>query len=192
MTKNGSSSVSDTISYRLNKVVQDLRLGRELIEGVVGHLHAGVIPNPYSKMRVVYIPKLGRDLMLAKNWRPLNLINCVGRLVEKVVPDSITDLGGELFHCLQYGSVQGRSAIDVLYKSVRKARHCIDGGGIVGWGFCDMKGGFQNIVRAEVLERLKGVAGTRALCGSVEQCVSPKEFEVSWDERVRGKGSSAR
>ena len=104
-----------------------MRLGRELIEVVVDFLHAGVIPKPWREMKVVFIPKPGRDLTVAKNWRPLNLINCVGKLGEKVVADRIQDLGGELFHRFQYGSVRGRSAGDVVYRSVRGARKCIDG-----------------------------------------------------------------
>ena len=132
-------------------------------------------------MRVVFIPKPGRDLTVARNWRPLNLINCVEKLGEKVVADRIQDYGDELFHRLQYGSVRGRSAVDVLYRSVVRARACMDGGGSVGWGFWDVKGGFQNVVGGDVLRALEGVAGTRGLCSWMEQFVAPRDFEVSWD-----------
>ena len=83
-------------------------------------------------MQVVFIPKPGKDLTLARNWRPLNLINCVGKLGEKVGADRMQDFGGDLFHYLQFGSVKGRSAVDVLYRSVVKARRYIDEGGDVG------------------------------------------------------------
>lgn len=55
--------------------------------------------------------------------------------MEKVVADRIQDFSRKLFHHLQYGSMGGQSAVDKLYKSVRKAREYIDGGGSVGWGF---------------------------------------------------------
>ena len=147
---------------------------------------AGVIPAAWRQMRVVFIPKPGRDLTVAKNWRPLNLINCVGKLGEKVVADWIQDFGEDLFHRLQFELVRGRSAVDVLYRSVVKARACMDEGGSVGWGFWDVKGGFQNVVDEEVLGLLRGVEGTRGLCGWVEQFVAPRDFEVSWDGKVRG------
>ena len=73
----------------------------------------------------MFIPKTGQDLTVAKNWWPLNLANCVGKLWEKVVADGILDFSGELFHHLQYGSVRGQWGVDVLYKSVRRARECI-------------------------------------------------------------------
>ena len=78
---------------------------------------------------MVFIPKPGHDLTVTKSWRPLNLINYVGKLGEKVVVDRIQDFGGHLFHHLQFGSVWGRSAVDVLYRSVVKTRQCLDGGG---------------------------------------------------------------
>ena len=187
-TKNGSAPGPDGISYRLIKAVKDTRLGRELIEEVVENLWRGVIPAAWRQMRVVFIPKPGRDLTAAKNWRPLNLINSMGKLGEKVVADRIQDFGGQLFHRLQYGSVRGRSAVDVLYRSVVRARACMDGGGSVGWGFWDVKVGFQNVVGEEVLRGLGEVEGTRGLCGWVEQFVAPRDFEVSWDGRVRGVG----
>ena len=180
-TKNGSAPGPDGISYRLIKSVRDTRLGRELVEEDVDYLVQGVIPPAWREMRVVFIPKPGRDLTLAKNWRPLNLINCIGKLGEKVVGDRIQDFGGHLFHRLQYGLVRGRSAVDVLYRSVVRARRCIDGGGSVGWGFWDVKGGFQNVAGGGVLECLSEVEGTRGLCKWVSQFVADRSFEVSWD-----------
>ena len=53
-----------------------------------------------------------------------------------------------------------------------------------------MKRGFQNVVGEEVLRQLQEVEGTRDLCGWVERFVSPRDFEVSWDGRVGGRGQS--
>ena len=60
----------------------------------------------------------------------------------------------------------------------------------MGWSFWEVKGRFQNVVGNEVVGRLAQVAGTRGLCRWVEQFVSPREFEVSWDGKVRGVGRS--
>ena len=78
--------------------------------------------------------------------------------------DRIQDCGKDLFYRLQFGSVRGQSAVDVLYRSVVRARRCLDAGGGVGWGFWDVKGGFQNVVGSGVLWCLDGVEGTRGLC----------------------------
>lgn len=103
----------------------------------------------------------------------------MGKLGEKVVADRILDFGEDLFHPSQFGSGRGQSAVDVVYPSVVKARRCIDEGGSVGWGFCDVKGGYQNVVGGDVLECLAGVEGTRGLCGWVSQFVADRTFVVS-------------
>ena len=103
-----------------------------MIGEIVAGLRDGYIPDRWRDMWVVLIPKLGRDLTQTKNWRLLNHINCIGKIVEKVVADRIQVEGRSPLHQQQYGSVRGRSAVDVLYKSVVKARQCLDGGGSVG------------------------------------------------------------
>ena len=120
-TKSGSAPSPDGVGYPLINAVRDTRVGRELIEKVVDNLAQGVIPPGLREMSVVFIPTPGRDLTLDKNWRPLNLINCVGKLGEKVVADRIQDFGTELFYHLQFGSVRGRLAVEVLYRLVVKA-----------------------------------------------------------------------
>ena len=65
---------------------------------MVNNLVSGVIPTAWREMRVVFIPKPGHDLTLTRSWRPLNLINCVRKVREKVVADRIQDFGGDLFH----------------------------------------------------------------------------------------------
>ena len=88
-TKNGSAPGTDGIGYWLIKAVRGTRLGRELVDEVVDNLVMGVVPPEWREMRVVFIPMPGRDLTLTKSWRPLNHINCVGKLGEKVVADRI-------------------------------------------------------------------------------------------------------
>ena len=156
------------------------------------NLARGVIPLACREMRVVFSPKPGRDLTLANNWRPLNLMNCMGKLGEKEVADRIQDLAGDLFHHLQFGSVRGWLSVDVLYRSVVKGRRCINDGGVVRWGFWDVKGGFQNVVGGEVLDCIARVEGTRGLCKWVSQFVAGRTFEASWDGKVKGVGTSSK
>ena len=191
-TKNNSAAGPDGVGYRLIKAIRDTRLGSELLGEVVAALRGGYIPDRWRDMRVVLIPKPGRDLTQTKNWRPLNLINCIGKLGEKVVADRIQEEGSSILHHQQYGSVRGRSAVDVLYKSVVRARHCLENGGSVGWAFWDVKGGFQNVRSADVLDRIGGCGPLRSWLSWLERFMSPREFEVAWDGGVRGRGSATK
>ena len=114
--KNNSPAGPDEVEYNLIKALRDTRERAEVLREVVAALRGGHIPDRWQHMRVVLIPKPGRDLTHTKNWRPLNLINCVGKLGEKVVVDGIQEEGSSILHRPQYSSVRGRSAVDVLYK----------------------------------------------------------------------------
>ena len=74
-TKNSSAPGPDCISYRLIKAVKDTALGEEVINAVAIQLLEGTIPERWKEMRVVLILKPGRDLIVTKSWRPINLIN---------------------------------------------------------------------------------------------------------------------
>ena len=191
-TKNNSAAGPDGVGYRMIKAVRDTKLGIEVLGEVVAALRGGYIPDRWREMRVVLIPKPARDLMQTKNWRPLNLINFIGKLGEKVVADRIQEEGSSILHDQQYGSVRGRSAVDVLYKSVVKARQSLEGGGSVGWAFWDVKGGFQNVRSTNVLARMEGCTPQRCWLPWLERFMSPREFEVAWDGGVRGRGVAAR
>ena len=164
-TNNNSAAGTDGVGYRLIKAVWDTRLGAEVLGEVVAALRGSYIPDRWQDMRGVLIPKPGRDLIQTKNWRPPNLINCIGKLGEKVVADRIQEEGSSILHYWQYGYVRRRSAVDVLYKSVVKTTQYLKDGGSVGWAFCDVKGGFQNVWSVKVIARLEG-------CGPL-QCWLP-------------------
>ena len=183
-TKNNSAAGTDGVGYSLIKAVRGTTLGREVLGGIVAAPRGGYMPDRWWDMRVVLIPKPGRDLTQTKNWRPLNLIKCIGKIGEKVVADRIQMEGRSLLHHQQYGSVRGRSAVDVLYKSVVTASQCLDGGGSVGWAFWDVKGGFQNVGSAEVLARMEGCGPLRCWLPWLQRFMSPREFEVAWDSCV--------
>ena len=126
-TKNSSASGPDGISYRLINAVRDTTLGEELINEVAVQLLEGTIKERWKEMRVAQIPKPSRDLTVTRNWRPINLINCIGKLGEKVVVDHLQDV--DLLHHHQFGAVKGRSALEVVFRAVVKESRCMDGGG---------------------------------------------------------------
>ena len=88
-TKNSSAPGPDGAGYRLIKVVKDTPLGQGLYEEIAISLLERLTPRRWKEMRVVLIPKPGRDLMKMKSWRPITLINCVVKIGEKLVADAL-------------------------------------------------------------------------------------------------------
>ena len=64
---NGSAPGMEGIGNRLIQLVQDTRLGQELVDEVVDNLVHGVILPAWREMRVVFIPKPSLDLALTKS-----------------------------------------------------------------------------------------------------------------------------
>ena len=139
-------------------------------------------------MRVVLIPKPGRDLTKTKSWRPINLINCIGKLGEKVVADELQE--ADLLHGGQFGGVKGRSALEGVFKAVTKARRCMGSGGNVAWGFWDVSGGFQKVIPTQVLERMDKTRIGRKWKKWTSEFMRERSFQVSWDGVDRGVGKT--
>ena len=99
-TKNLSTPGPDVINYRLIKGVKGTPMDKELINEVAIQLLEDNIPDKWKEMTVVLIPKPSRDLKIMKNWKPINLINCIGKLGEKVVADHLQD--ADLLHHHQF------------------------------------------------------------------------------------------
>ena len=72
---------------------------------------------------MVFIPKPNKDHKAAKGWRPITLINCIGKLAEKVVADELQEAG--LFHNGQYGRIKGRSALEAMMRALTRAQRAL-------------------------------------------------------------------
>ena len=85
-----------------------------------------------------------------KTTRPINLINCIGKLAEKVVADKLQEAG--LFHNGQYGGIKGRSALEDMMRALTRAQRALARGGQALWVLEHVKGGFNNVIGQEVLD----------------------------------------
>ena len=92
-TQNSSAPSPDDISYRFIKNIKNSFLGEKIMEEVAVNLIKGTIPREWQNNRVVIIFKLAKDDEKRIGWIPINLINCIGKLVEKVVADMLQGCG---------------------------------------------------------------------------------------------------
>ena len=151
-TSNTSAPGPDGISYKTLKAANKTPLGRALMDQVAPQLAAGTVLREWQDSKVVFIPKPGKDHTQLKAWRTITLINCIGKLGEKVVAEELQQ--ANLLHRHQFGSVKGRSAIDAVFREVTRVQQCLSNKGSAGWGLWDVKGGFQNVREQEVLKRM--------------------------------------
>ena len=129
-TSNSSAPGPDGISYRFIKAIKDTVLGTLLFRQLASYIARGEIPTEFQLSKVMMIPKPGKNYKHMKGWRPINLINCVGKLGEKVVAKKLQE--GDLLHWGQYGAVKGRSATEAVFRQVVRTQKCLEKGGRVG------------------------------------------------------------
>ena len=119
-TSNTSAPGPDGISYKIITWANKSVLGEFLIDDVVDNLMEGKIPKEWQNSKVGFISKPNRDLALLKAWCPITLINCFGKLGEKVVADELQQ--AVLLHRHQFGSVKGKLAMDAVFGEVRRVQ----------------------------------------------------------------------
>ena len=90
---NKSAPGPDGLGFKLIKRVLNLKLGWELIWKVEENFIKGIIAKEWQHSKVVMIPKLRMDHCKTKGWGPINVINCIGKLGEKVVADRLQESG---------------------------------------------------------------------------------------------------
>ena len=170
-------------------MVLETRLVIELVELIVDHLRRGLIPDEWKEMKMVIIPKPGSDLTLTKNWRLINLINCVGKIGEKVVADCLQEV--PCFHDGQYGGRKHRTVMEVVALAVTKAQRAVRMGGRAEWRFWDVKGGFQDVRWEPVMERLSDHPEGRRWLPWLTNVFGRRDFEVVWDGTSKGWGRTS-
>ena len=113
---------------------------------------------------------------MTKNWRPINLINCVGKIGEQVVADCLQEI--PCFHEGQYGGQKHRAATEVVALAVTKAQRAVRAEGKTEWGFWDVTGGFQNVRWEPVMERLSEHPEGRSWLPWLTNLFGRRDFEV--------------
>ena len=75
----------------------------------------GVVPAVWKEAVIIPVPKKGKDKKNPRNYRPISLLSCVGRLLERMVIRLISYLeGNSVLSTTQTGYRKFRSAEDQL------------------------------------------------------------------------------
>ena len=76
---------------------------------------------------MVFLPKTGRDPSSAKGWRPIALLSCLGKGLERLIAKRMSHLAiiNNIVGHQQFGALPKRSATDLvscLVHDIEKAR----------------------------------------------------------------------
>ena len=87
--KNRSATGHDGISYYLMKKLP-IETKKSLCLIYSDSIRLGYFPQLWKTAIVKVIPKPGKDAKFAKNFRPISLLSCVGKVLERIIADRIS------------------------------------------------------------------------------------------------------
>ncbi|KAJ3665506.1 hypothetical protein Zmor_000998 [Zophobas morio] len=103
------------------------------------------IPNAWQKVKVIFIPKPGRqDYTLAKSYRPISLTSFLLKTLERLSEKEIreTALSKQLLHPNQHAYIQGRSTDTDLHIVVNRIEWAMENKLFTLGMFLDVEGAF--------------------------------------------------
>jgi len=117
-------------------------------------LRVGHHPKTWKEATVCVIPKPSRsDYLLAKNFRPISLLKCMGKLLEKIVAKLIyRDLTHHpLVPTTQFGGHNSSSTVDTGLTLLHDIQSAHQAGLKCGLLLFDIQGFFDNINRGRLV-----------------------------------------
>jgi hypothetical protein len=116
-TKKKSSPGDDSITYDLLRRCPDDVLAK--IGDVLNYcLLVGYFPSAWKHAKVVMLPKPHKDHTVPKNYRPISLLSCIGKLFERIICSRLVSIldAKNFFNPFQTGYRKGRSTQEHLFR----------------------------------------------------------------------------
>lgn len=136
----------------------------------------GFHPSAFKKAIVIILPKTGkRDRSLPKSYRPIALLSCLGKGLERIIARRISywALKSEILARDQCSAVRQRSAIDLTTALLRDIRQTWENKKVAGLTTVDVKGAFDGVLCNRLIFRLRSQGWPDCLV----QWVSSFQFE---------------
>ena len=144
----------------------------------------GVLPDAWREGIILPIPKPGKDPSSPSSYRPITLLSCLGKLMERLVAARLDFLAesSSLLQPHQCGFRRGRSTLDVLLRLEHCIRHAQSASEICLVVYVDLKAAFDKVWVDGLLYKL----AKAGICGAMSRWLHA--YLTSRTSRVRVNG----
>ena len=156
-TSNTSAPGLSGLNYKVWKWVATIA-PEQFIAIIHAAIHLGIHHPSWKKSMVIVIPKNNKkDMALPKSHRPIQLIECLGKLVEKIIVKRITfEMGKhELMPFNQFGGRSNSSCLDAGLSLTHDIQTAQEKGLVSSFLAVDVKGFFDHVDHKRLLDVLE-------------------------------------
>lgn len=150
-------------------------------------LQLGYHPKIFQRAEVVVLPKPNkRDLSSPRSWRPIALLPCLGKGLERLIARRIshTAVKQGVLSTQQFGALPKRSAIDLVSCLVHDVERARSRGKVASLLTLDVKGAFDTVLPGRLLRRLDEQSWPRWLIMWVKSFLSNRTIKIRLGETV--------
>jgi len=144
----------------------------------------GIHPRVWKEAKGVVIPKPNKpDYGVAKAYRVITLLNCLGKVVEKVAANAIAEEceRRRLLHDGQFGCRKRRSAIDAVGRLMKRVEEVWGRGNTAAVLLMDVKGAFPHVAKGNLIKRMEEMGFEADLVRWVESFMEDRKVIMSMD-----------
>ena len=146
----------DKINFQILQMIWGWDKAR--ITSMVYHaIRLGYHPTEWKKARGILLEKGGkRDFGLVRSYQVISLLNCIGKVIEKVVAKQLSQYceDNSKLHPGQMGGQKERSAIDAVATLVHTVQEHWEEKKLAAALFMDVKGAFDHVSKGQLLTRM--------------------------------------
>jgi hypothetical protein len=133
--------------------------------------------HPWKDTKIIVIPKPAKpDYLVAKAYRPISLLECCGKLLEKVIAKRIIHESNQfgLISPHQFGSRDYHCTNDAILTITHNAQSCIKSGTVGTLILFDIQGFFDNINGDHAVRMLEIMGFSEHLCKWARAFLAPR------------------
>jgi ribonuclease HI len=144
----------------------------------------GVHPRPWKTAKGILLRKPNKpDYTLVKAYRVISLLNCIGKVIEKIAAEAIStycETTGKL-HRGQMGSRKQRNAIDAVACLIQSTHEAWRQKQLMGALFMDVKGAFDHVNPGKLVARMIELGLDGDLVRWVQSFLTDRQVQLNID-----------
>ena len=146
----------DGLTVRLMKACWD-SIGPHVTRLFQACVSIGSHPAAFKNGEIVLVPKKGRDPATSRAWRPIALLSCLGKGLERLLAKRLahTALVEGVVSDQHFGPAPGRSATDLVGCLVHDVEKALDRRRTATLVTVDVKGAFDGVLHNRLLRRMQ-------------------------------------